>query len=133
MPCPARYHRFVKDEEIYEAIGQVGFARLISAFYRRIPQDDILGPMYGDHDLERAEERLREFLVFRFGGPARYIGRRGPPRLRMRHAGFEIDQAARDRWFSLMSAALEEAGLADEPKARLRAFLNETATFLINR
>ena len=46
---------------------------------------------------------------------------------------FFIDEAARDRWFRLMSAALDEAMLPAESDARLRAFLSETATFLINR
>jgi hemoglobin len=123
---------FMEDHEVYSAIGEDGFARLISGFYRRVPQDEILGPMYGDHDLEGAEERLREFLIFRFGGPTRYVENRGHPRLRMRHARFLIDQAARDRWLSLMSAALDEAMLPEEPKAVLRAFFDETATFLMN-
>ena len=88
--------------------------------------------MYGDNDLEGAEERLREFLIFRFGGPTRYVENRGHPRLRMRHARFLIDQAARDRWLSLMSAALDEAMLPEEPKAVLCAFFDETTTFLMN-
>ena len=122
----------MEDEQVHSVIGDVGFARLTAAFYLRVPQDDILGPMYGDHDLEGAEQRLRDFLIFRFGGPARYVESRGHPRLRMRHARFFIDQAARDRWLSLMSAALDEAMLPDEPKAVLRAFFDETTTFLIN-
>jgi len=89
--------------------------------------------MYGDRDLEGAEQRLRDFLIFRFGGPARYIESRGHPRLRMRHARFVIDQAARDRWLNLMGAALDEAMLPAEAEAVLRAFLGGTATFLINR
>ena len=92
-----------------------------------------MGPMYGDHDLEGAEQRLREFLIFRFGGPACYIENRGHPRLRMRHARFPFDQAARDRWLSLMSAAIDDALLEDEPKAVLREFLGEVSTFLINQ
>jgi hemoglobin len=88
--------------------------------------------MYGDHDLEDAEQRLRDFLIFRFGGPVRYVESRGHPRLRMRHARFFIDQAARDRWFNLMSAALDEALLPEEPKAVLHTFFAETTTFLMN-
>ncbi|PWU08809.1 MAG: hemin transporter [Terriglobia bacterium] len=122
----------MEDYEVYGAIGAEGFARLTSGFYRRVPQDDILGPMYGDRDLEGAEERLRDFLIFRFGGPPQYLEKRGHPRLRMRHARFRIDGIARDRWFSLMSAALEEAVLPSEPARLLRTFLSETATFLIN-
>jgi hemoglobin len=123
----------VEDHEVYVAIGEDGFARLTSGFYRRVPLDEILGPMYGDHDLEGAEQRLRDFLIFRFGGPARYIESRGHPRLRMRHARFPIDQAARDRWLSLMSAAIDDALLPDEPKAVLRGFFGEVSSFLINQ
>ncbi len=68
--------------------------------------------MYPRHDLKGAEERLRDFLIFRFGGPQRYLELRGHPRLRMRHAPFPIDQTARDRWIELMNNALAEASLA---------------------
>jgi len=96
------------DQDVYSVIGEEGFNRLIAAFYRRIPTDDILGPMYPADDLSGAEERLREFLIFRFGGPPRYLEQRGHPRLRMRHAPFAVGQAARDRWMEIMSAALDE-------------------------
>ena len=121
------------DDEVYAAIGEEGFRRLIAAFYRQIPTDDILGPMYPKHDLHGAEERLRDFLVFRFGGPLRYLETRGHPRLRMRHAPFPIGDAARNRWVELMDRALDEAQLPDEPAFALRAFFHQTATFLINR
>jgi hemoglobin len=121
------------DYEIYPAIGEEGFARLIAGFYRRVPKDDILGPMYNAGDLLGAEQRLRDFLVFRFGGPSRYIESRGHPRLRLRHAPFAIDQAARDRWLGLMSLALEEAMLPPDAVTALRAFFESTATFLMNR
>lgn len=120
------------DTEIYGIIGDEGFGRLVAAFYRRVPADDILGPMYADRDLADAEWRLREFLVGRFGGPDRYIQQRGHPRLRMRHNPFRIDQAGRDRWISLMEAALIEAHLPDNVLPPLRAFFHEAATFMIN-
>ncbi len=88
--------------------------------------------MYPPADLAAAERRLREFLVYRFGGPDRYIVERGHPRLRIRHAPFVVNQAARDRWFQLMNASLEKAGFAPEIAAALRAFFAETASFLIN-
>ena len=47
------------DGEIYDAIGEDGFTRLVAAFYRQIPGDDILGPMYPPEDMAGAEERLR--------------------------------------------------------------------------
>lgn len=57
------------DTHVYGLIGEDGFQRVVAAFYRRVPQDDILGAMYPADDLPAAEERLREFLIQRFGGP----------------------------------------------------------------
>ena len=120
-------------EEIYGRIGEEGFERLVHAFYARVPGDDILGPMYPKHDLAGAELRLRDFLIGRCGGPPRYVEQRGHPRLRMRHAPFVINQAARDRWMQLMDQALDTAELPTEVTPLLREFLDGVATFMINR
>ena len=123
----------MQDDEVYPAIGEEGFRALTAAFYRQVPGDDVLGPMYPKNELREAEERLRDFLVFRFGGPQRYIENRGHPRLRIRHAPFAITQAARDRWLELMGQALDEAALPADAARVLRDFFASTATFLINR
>jgi hemoglobin len=120
------------DTQLYVLIGDAGFARLCAAFFRRVPDDDLLRPMYR-HDLAGAEWRLREFLVGRFGGPGRYVERRGHPRLRMRHAPFHIDQKARDRWIVLMTEALDEAELPPAAHPVLKQFFDQAATFMINR
>ncbi|MGH9240578.1 MAG: globin [Vicinamibacterales bacterium] len=121
------------EEDVYEIVGEEGFTRLIHAFYAQVPADPILGPMYAKEDLAGAEERLRDFLIGRFGGPQRYVERRGHPRLRMRHMPFAIDEAARNRWVMLMDRALEEAQLPDEVTTLLREFFHGVATFMINR
>jgi hemoglobin len=121
------------EEQVYDTIGEEGFARLIRAFYAQVPNDPILGPMYPKDDLAGAEQRLRDFLIGRFGGPQRYIEQRGHPRLRMRHAPFTIDAAARNQWMTLMERALEEAQLPGAVTALLREFFHGTATFMINR
>jgi len=121
------------EEEVYAAIGEAGFERLVRGFYAQVPDDEILAPMYSGRDLAGAEQRLRDFLVGRFGGPPRYVEQRGHPRLRMRHVPFAIDAAARNRWVRLMDRALDEARLPEEAAALLREFLHATATFMINR
>jgi hemoglobin len=122
----------VDDQDLFSVIGEDGFRRLVSAFYRQIPTDDLLAPMYPANDLAGAESRLRDFLIFRFGGPQKYIEERGHPRLRMRHVPFTIGQAARDRWVHLMDNALAEAALPAEAESILREFLGGVATFMIN-
>lgn len=121
------------DEQVYEVIGEEGFTRLVRGFYAQVPDDPILGPMYPHDDLDGAEQRLRDFLIGRFGGPPRYIEQRGHPRLRMRHVPFHIDVAARNRWVELMDRALASAGLPAEAAAVLHEFFHATATFMINR
>jgi hemoglobin len=123
----------VDDYEIYAAVGEEGFQRLVAAFYRQVPDDDILGPMYPPDDLAGAEQRLRDFLVGRFGGPPRYLEQRGHPRLRMRHAPFAVNPAARDRWIQLMTRALDEVRFPPEADALLREFFAAVATMMINR
>jgi hemoglobin len=123
----------VNDQDIHAVIGEAGFARLTAAFYRQVPDDDILGPMYPPDDLAGAEQRLRDFLVGRFGGPQRYIAQRGHPRLRARHMPFPIDAAAAERWLQLMDSALREAALPEPVTTILREFFVEVAALMRNR
>ncbi|MBK8978025.1 MAG: globin [Planctomycetes bacterium] len=115
-----------------QQLGEATLRDVVAAFYRRIPSDDLLGPMYPSHDLAGAERRLADFLVQRCGGSPRYSQTRGHPRLRMRHQPFRIDAHARDRWMALMTAALHEVELPDDARSALRAFLGDVATFLMN-
>ena len=133
MDCRGEHYRFMNETEIFPLIGEEGFTRLVAAFYRQVPDDDIIGPMYPKDDREGSERRLRDFLIYRFGGPQRYIEARGHPRLRARHIPFRIDQAARDRWMLLMGKALTEAALPGEVEQFLRTFFEQMSTFMINR
>lgn len=123
----------LSENNLASVMGVAGIGKLVAAFYRQIPGDDLLGPMYPSEDLAGAEERLRLFLVFRFGGPQDYLQLRGHPALRMRHASFVVTKAARDRWMQLMEKAIVECEFSEEVQGVLRGFLGNVATFLINR
>src|SRR6202142_886003 len=112
------------ETEVFAAVGEEGFARLIAAFYKQVPGDELLGPMYPAHDLAGAEQRLRDYLIYRFGGPQKYIEERGHPRLRGRHMPFAISKAARDRWMLLMDRALMEAALPADAVRPIREFFD---------
>lgn len=122
----------MQTEEIYAAIGPAVIGEIVASFYSQVPGDDVLGPMYPKGDIPGAEQRLRDFLLFRFGGPRDYLVSRGHPRLRMRHAPFRIDNKARDRWLELMSRAIDETKVPLEARDAILAFFGTTADFLVN-
>ena len=45
------------DTSVFSLIGEEGFRRLVAAFYRRVPDDDLLAPMYPADDLHPVEYR----------------------------------------------------------------------------
>ena len=120
-------------KEVYEQIGETGLRELVAAFYRRVKEDNLLGPMYPESDWQGAEERLTDFLVYRFGGSQKYIEERGNPRLRMRHMPFRIGEAERDRWLQLMGKAMVEQAIAEPAAGLLEDFFVQTADFMRNQ
>ena len=121
------------EQTIGNTIGEAGFAELVAAFYQGVKNDDVLAPLYPEDDWEGAEQRLRDFLTFRFGLSNRYIEERGHPRLRMRHAPFAIGVAERDRWIELMGRAVETSNVPESVAGDLMKFLQQVAEFLRNR
>lgn len=103
--------------------GHEFFEKLVHSFYSKVPHDPILSKMYPEKDYEGAEWRLRSFLEQYWGGPETYSEQRGHPRLRMRHAGYHIDTAARTQWLTLMGQAVQEQGMHPELEAELWKYL----------
>lgn len=120
-------------ETIHARLGEDGLTNLAAAFYRRVREDDVLSPLYPPDDWENAEKRLRDFLIYRFGGSDRYIQERGHPRLRGRHMPFSIGMAERDRWLDLMGAAMKETNVPEDVAPVLGAFFAQVADMMRNR
>ncbi len=120
----------------YEAVGgDKTFRTIVHEFYKQIPDDDILGPMYPADDLAGAEDRLRWFLAQYWGGPQEFNAQRGHPRLRMRHARFPIDDAARQRWLDIMSKAIatvDDETLPPQHRAAMWEHMERVANMLVN-
>ncbi|HSP43157.1 MAG TPA: globin [Luteolibacter sp.] len=121
------------EERVAEELGAAGLDAMVAGFYRRVREDDLIGPMYPDDDWEGSEERLRLFLRFRLLGDPEYTLRRGHPRLRGRHMPFAIGEPERDRWLQLMAAAMDEAGVTGQVREELDAFFFQVADFMRNR
>jgi hemoglobin len=113
--------------------GMPFFEALVGRFYAAVETDPILRPLYPEPDLAGARHRLTLFLAQYWGGPTTYDQERGHPRLRMRHAPFEIGPEARDAWLRHMRAALAEVAPPPDVAAELDRYLEMAAEAMRNR
>ncbi|CAB4712520.1 unannotated protein [freshwater metagenome] len=118
----------------YEEVGgEKFFADLVSQFYAHVAINPILRPMYPDSDMKGAAQRLQMFLEQYWGGPSAYQEQRGHPRLRMRHAGFHIDSAARDAWLDAMHEVVDATEMDPILRAQLWSYLEMAANSMVNQ
>ncbi|MET9219555.1 globin [Streptomyces sp. NPDC088197] len=123
----------VQQQTFYELVGgEETFRRLVHVFYQGVAGDPELRAMYPEEDLGPAEDRLRLFLMQYWGGPRTYSDERGHPRLRMRHAPFEVNKAAHDAWLRHMRAAVDELGLEPAHEQQLWDYLTYAAASMVN-
>ena len=119
--------------QLYELVaGKAFFEALCLKFYEGVGQDPILRPMYPEEDLGPAAIRLQLFLEQYWGGPKTYQEQRGHPQLRMRHAPYKINPAARAAWIKHMRAALEDQKLPTLYENQMWAYLDRAATAMLN-
>jgi len=113
--------------------GEAFFADLVSQFYAHVATNEILRPMYPESDMKGAARRLQLFLEQYWGGPTTYQEERGHPRLRMRHAGFHINPAAKDAWLSCMKAAIDGVEMDEAHREKLWRYLEGAALHMVNQ
>jgi hemoglobin len=117
----------------YDEIGGLEtFRRIVEVFYEGVAGDPVLRPMYPEEDLGPAAERFMLFLVQYWGGPTTYSDNRGHPRLRMRHAPFEVTPSAAQRWLVHFRAGLDAAALTPEQDAQFWDYVTHAAQFMVN-
>ena len=118
----------------YEQVGgEKFFSNLVSQFYALVATDPILRPMYPESDLKAAAERLQMFLEQYWGGPTTYQETRGHPRLRIRHAGFHINAAARDAWLNAMRTVLDGIEMDEMLRGQLWSYFEMAAQSMVNQ
>lgn len=116
----------------YELIGgEETVARLVEAFYRRVPEHPDLAPLFPD-DLEPVAEKQLAFLTQFFGGPPVFSMKYGPPMLRARHLPHHITPKGAAAWLQCMDAALDEAGVEGEVRRLIFSRLTTAAQHMVN-
>ena len=120
-------------ETLYDQVGgEAFFTALTRAFYEGVAADPVLHPMYPEEDLGPAERRLRLFLIQYWGGPTTYSQERGHPRLRMRHAPYEVTPQAKEHWLACMSAALDRVEVSPLHRETLWDYFERAALAMVN-
>jgi hemoglobin len=107
---------------------------LVERFYDVMdlePKYAALRAAHGSH-LERARQHLFWFLCGWLGGAQHYTDRFGHPRLRMRHMPFSIGIVERDQWLACMDQAMQETGVPDDLRTRLKDSFFQTADWMRN-
>jgi hemoglobin len=91
--------------------------RLEQTFYDSVLADPVLQPLFGAGQ-PRHVENLTAFTAESFGGPDRFTRELGFAHLIAVHRGLHITEEQRQRFVSLYAAALDAAGMPDDPAFR---------------
>lgn len=99
--------------------GDPAFRRLIDAFYDRVEQDDLLGPLFPGGVHERHRSHVTTWWIEVFGGAPGYTEQHGGyATMLAHHRDLALTADQRFRFASLMSLAADDAGLPDDPEFR---------------
>ena len=104
---------------LYEwAGGMQAFDRLTKAFYARVRQDELVGPLFADMPSDHPHHVAVWFAEV-FGGPKAYTDEHGGyPHMLSKHRGLAITEPQRARWAQLIGLAADDAGLPADPEFR---------------
>ena len=119
----------------YELLGgEAVLRKLVDRFYDIMDEAPEVAPIRAMHpkDMSGSRDKLFMFLSGWLGGPDLFIEKFGHPRLRMRHAPYAIDEAARDQWLACMYRAMEEIPMQAELREHLEQAFFKTADFMRN-
>lgn len=117
---------------LFRALGEEKVRSLTAIFYKEIAESSIRS-MYPEDDLKLSEEKLADFMIQVLGGPAYYVRKYGPPRMRARHFPFEIDEKARRVWLSCFKKALDETEMEDSDRKDIYSFLTSFSAWMVNK
>ncbi len=115
--------------------GEERIHALTERFYDLMDLEPAYAALRAAHgpSLDNARQRLNWFLCGWMGGPQHYTERFGHPRLRARHMPFSIGITERDQWLACMTQAMEETGVDETLRKRLRESFFQTADWMRNQ
>jgi hemoglobin len=116
--------------EIFTKLGEDKIRELVKLFYDEIETSSIRG-MFPE-SLEESIYKSADFMVQVLGGPSYYVQKYGPPRMRMRHIPFIIDEKARRSWLGCYKKALEKSNIPEPENKMIWEFLVSFSSWMVN-
>lgn len=102
---------------LYDWIGGIEpLRRLTAEFYRRVPDDPVLAPVFA-HMAADHPEHVALFLAEVLGGPNLYTRQHGGhPEMVRHHLGRHLTETMRRRWINLLLDTYTDLGLPADPE-----------------
>lgn len=113
--------------------GEEAVRDLVEAFYDIIEEDSASLRTMLPRNTSGSRQKLYEYLSGWLGGPPLYNLKRGHPRLRMRHAPFEIGRFEAEEWMRCMRLAMDRVGMEKPMREWFDERLEPLAEHMINR
>lgn len=104
---------------LYEwAGGMEAFEKLTSVFYKKVQEDELLGPVF-KHMSPQHQLHVAHFIAEVFGGPKKYSNEEGSHfQMIQKHFARHLTEEHRKRWVALLMTAADEIELPDDPEFR---------------
>lgn len=131
MPGPPQVEPPSRD--IYSIMGEENIFKLLEDFYLLLEKSEIRNMF--PPDMIKASQKSAAFFVGLFGGPPLYQQKYGPPKLRLRHLHFPINENARQIWLALFEQTLQDFQKYNFPPQHLEGFihfLREFSKWMVN-
>lgn len=112
--------------EKYGGFGAV--SKVVSAFYDKVLDSDVIGPYFDDVDMRRLVDHQTKFISDTMGGPASYSNEA----LRKVHAGHHIDRAAYEEMARLLRETLLEFGFEPNDVDAIMSEIEARSAYVIS-
>jgi hemoglobin len=115
---------------LFERLGGFGAVHaIVSEFYGRVADDEILAPYFEHADMRRLIDHQTKFIASVMGGPASYTNEA----LRQVHAPHAIDRAAFEAMREALRASLLACDVSEADCAMVIEEIEARAVYVISR
>jgi hemoglobin len=115
---------------LFERLGGfAGVSKIVSEFYDRVLDDELIGPLFEGIDMRRLIDHQTKFVATVMGGPASFSNEA----LKRVHGHVPIDREAFNRMRDIMEQCLIDHGLAEPERRQVIEEIEARSAYVVNR